>query len=87
MAAIEIYSTMFCPYCYRAKRLLDQKGIAYTEIDVAMDAARRKEMIARSGGRTSVPQIFIDGRHIGGSDELHQLERTGELARLLEGRG
>jgi glutaredoxin 3 len=79
MARVEIYSTMFCGYCARAKGLLDRKGVAYVNIDVIEDSARRDEMIARSGGRQTVPQIFIDSEHIGGSDELLALERAGKL--------
>lgn len=83
MAEIEIYATMFCPFCYRAKRLFDDKGVAYREIDVTMRPDRRREMAERAGGRTSVPQIFIGDRHIGGSDELYALEAAGELDPLL----
>jgi len=79
MAKVEIYSTLFCPYCARAKSLLEKKGVAYTNIDVMEDTARRDEMIERAGGRHTVPQIFIDGEHIGGSDELYALERAGAL--------
>ena len=79
MAEVELYTTMFCPYCTRARLLLDRKGVAYTEIDINEEPARRDEMIRRAGGRTSVPQIFINGEHIGGSDELAALERAGEL--------
>ena len=85
MAKIEIYSTLFCPYCSRAKRLLDQKGVDYTDIDVIADTSKRGEMIRRAGGRSSVPQIFIDGTHIGGCDELYALERQGRLDALLKG--
>lgn len=83
MAEIEIYTTPFCPYCWRAKRLLSQKGIAFTEIDLWQEPARRAEMVERAGGRSTVPQLFIDGRAIGGSDELAALEAAGELDRLL----
>jgi glutaredoxin 3 len=83
MAVIEIYTTPFCPYCWRAKRLLEKKGVAFTELDVLLDAERRAEMMARTEGRTSVPQIFIDGRAIGGSDELVALEASGDLDALL----
>jgi glutaredoxin 3 len=79
MARVEIYSTMFCGYCARAKGLLDKKGVAYEDIDVIEDPGKRKEMLARAGGRQTVPQIFIDGEHIGGSDELLALERAGKL--------
>jgi len=83
LALIEIYSTLFCPYCARAKSLLAKKGVAFENIDVIEEPRRREEMIARAGGRTSVPQIFIDGKHIGGSDELHALDRAGKLDTLL----
>ncbi|HEX2887091.1 glutaredoxin 3 [Vineibacter terrae] len=82
MAKIEIYTTPFCGYCARAKALLDSKGAAYDERDVMMDADARAEMRARSN-RTTVPQIFIDGRHIGGSDELAALDAAGKLDPLL----
>ncbi len=83
MALVEIYSTMFCPFCWRAKKLLKKRGVEYAEIDVMANSARRSEMVARANGRDTVPQIFIDGRHIGGSDELAALERSGELEALL----
>ena len=83
MAQVELYTTMWCPYCARAKALLDRKGVAYTEIDIYQEPNRRPEMIQRAGGRTSVPQIFIDGDHIGGSDELVALDRAGGLDRKL----
>ena len=83
MAKIEIYTTMICPYCYRAKHLLDERQAPYTEIDVMADSKRRAEMIQRAGGRTSVPQIFINGEHVGGSDELYALDRAGRLAPML----
>jgi glutaredoxin 3 len=79
MAEVELYTTIFCPFCARARTLLERKGVAYTEIDIIEEPARRDEMIQRSGGRTSVPQIFINGEHIGGSDELAALESDGEL--------
>ena len=79
MARIEVYSSYFCPYCARAKALLEQKGVAFEEIDLLAQPNRRAEMIARAGGRTSVPQIFIDGEHIGGSDDLHALDKAGQL--------
>jgi glutaredoxin 3 len=78
-----VYSQPFCGYCSAAKRLLTAKGAAYTEIDVMAEAGRRAEMMERSGGRRTVPQIFIDGRHIGGYDDLSALDKTGELDRLL----
>jgi glutaredoxin 3 len=79
MAKIELYTTMWCPYCARAKALLEKKGAAYTEIDVMEEPNRRGEMVKRAGGRTTVPQIFIDGEHIGGSDDLVALDRAGRL--------
>jgi glutaredoxin 3 len=79
MAEVELYTTPFCPYCVRARALLERKGIAYTDIDIIREPALRIEMVRRAGGRTSVPQIFIDGEHIGGSDELSALDRNGEL--------
>lgn len=79
MAQVEIYSTMFCPYCARAKALLERKGVAFVNIDVMEDTSRRDEMVRRAGGGQTVPQIFIDGEHIGGSDELAALDRAGKL--------
>ena len=80
---IEIYTSPFCGYCFRAKHLLDGKGLAYTEISVIGDPEARAEMVQRANGRTSVPQIFIGGTHVGGSDELYALERAGKLDPLL----
>lgn len=85
MAEVVVYSSPFCPYCARAKKLLDQKGIAYEEIDVFSNPSRRREMTEKAEGRTSVPQIFIDGKGIGGSDELHALDRAGKLDPMLAG--
>jgi glutaredoxin 3 len=82
MAKIEIYTTPFCGYCARAKGLLDKKGAAYEEMDVMMDEKKRTEMRERSK-RSTVPQIFINGQHIGGSDELAALEQAGKLDPLL----
>ena len=83
MAKVEIYTTMFCPYCARARALLQKKGASYIEYDIEAETALREEMIRRAGGRSTVPQIFIDGAHIGGSDELAALDRAGQLdARL-----
>jgi glutaredoxin 3 len=82
MAKIEMFTTPFCGYCARAKALLDSKGAAYDERDVMMDDKARAEMRARTN-RTSVPQIFIDGAHIGGSDELAALDAAGKLDPLL----
>ena len=84
MAKVEIYSSMLCGFCYRAKKLLEQKGVDFTEIDVMVNPKRRAEMVERSGGRTSVPQIFIDDRHIGGCDELFALESSQKLDALLQ---
>lgn len=78
-----VYSSPFCGFCGSAKRLLTRKGAAFTEIDVLFDPKRKLEMIERSGGRQTVPQIFIDGRHIGGYDDLSALDQRGELDPLL----
>jgi glutaredoxin 3 len=83
MPKIEIYTQPFCGYCYRAKKLLDDKGVEYEEIDVMEHPARRGEMIERSDGRTSTPQIFIDGKGIGGCDDMVALNRAGALDALL----
>jgi len=83
MAKIEIYTKAFCPYCTRAKRLLADKGVAFDEFDITMGGPKRKEMIQRAQGRSTVPQIFIDDRHIGGSDDLAALERDGKLDPLI----
>lgn len=83
MARVEIYTKFFCGYCSRAKRLLEDKGVQYEEYDITMGGPKRQEMLERSGGRSTVPQIFIDGRHIGGSDDLAALDRKGELDPLL----
>lgn len=82
MAAVVIYSTPWCPYCIRAKRLLNEKGAAFTDIDVSGDPALRQEMIQRSG-RSTVPQIWIGEQHVGGCDELYALERQRRLDELL----
>jgi glutaredoxin 3 len=83
MKRVEIYTTPICGYCMRAKRLLDQKGVDFTEIDVMGNPEKRAEMVQRSGGGRTVPQIFIDGAPIGGCDELHALERGGKLDSML----
>jgi glutaredoxin 3 len=80
---VEIYTRAFCGYCYRAKRLLDSKGIEYQEHEVFFGGPEKEAMIERSGGRTTVPQIFIDDRHIGGCTELMELESRGKLDELL----
>ena len=84
MAKVEMYATMWCPYCARARALLEKKGVRFTECDIDEEPRRRDEMIRRSAGRTSVPQIFIDGEHIGGSDEMAALDRAGRLDPKLE---
>lgn len=83
MRTVEIYVKTFCPYCVRAERLLEAKGIAFTEYVIDMDPGKRQEMIQRANGRTTVPQIFIDGLHVGGCDDLYALEREGKLNALL----
>lgn len=83
MAKIEIYSKFTCPYCYRAKSLLSSKGVQFEEIEVSMGGELRAEMMRRSGGRNTVPQIFIDGEHVGGSDDLAALDRDGKLDPML----
>jgi len=83
VAKVEVYTTSYCPYCIRAKSLLKSKGVAFEEIDVAGDPALREKMIELSGGRRTVPEIFINGRIIGGYDELRALEAAGRLDKLL----
>lgn len=83
MAEVIVYSGPACPYCVRAKELLKRKGIAFTEYNVKEDAARLDEMLAKSNGRRTIPQIFINGQHIGGSDDLHALDAKGGLDPLL----
>lgn len=83
MATIEIYTKAFCGYCAQAKALLARKGATYEEYDITMGGPRRAEMIERSGGRLTVPQIFIDGAHIGGCDDILALDRSGGLDPLL----
>lgn len=87
VAEVEIYTTPFCLYCHRAKALLERKGAAFTEIDVMMSPGKRAEMRERAGGGNTVPQVFIDGRHIGGSDELVDLDLDGRLDDLLAAAG
>jgi len=79
MAEVELYTTMYCPYCTRARALLQRKGVAFVDIDIAEHPERRGEMVRRASGRTTVPQIFIDGEHIGGCDDLMALDRAGRL--------
>ena len=83
MSKIEIYTKFTCGFCFRAKALLEGKDASFEETDITMGGAKREEMIQRSGGRTTVPQIFIDERHVGGCDELYALERAGKLDPLL----
>ena len=83
MKHVTVYTTPICPYCVRAKALLGKKGVAYNEVDVMMDAKARDEMLAKSGGARTVPQIFIGETHVGGCDELYALERDGKLDPLL----
>lgn len=83
MAAVTMYSTRYCPFCIRAKQLLDAKGVAYEEISVDGDAGLRTEMMQKSG-RNTVPQIWIADKHVGGCDELWSLERSGQLDTLLQ---
>jgi glutaredoxin 3 len=85
MPKIEIYTKAFCPYCSRAEALLRSKGVEFEEFDITMGGPKRSEMLSRANGRTTVPQIFIDGRHVGGSDDLAALDRSGELDTLLAG--
>ena len=85
MAQVELYTTPICPFCHRAKQLLDRKGATFTEINVMLNPGTRAKMRERAGGAHTVPQIFIDGRHIGGCDELYALDRKGGLDPLLSG--
>ncbi len=84
MPPIIVYSTLLCPYCHRAKALLRQKGVDFTEIDVGMDAEKRSEMTKRAG-RHTVPQIFVGDKHVGGCDDLYALDDQGKLDSLLSG--
>lgn len=81
---VEIYTWTTCPFCIRAKALLDRKGVQYTEYVLDGDEPGRMKMAQRANGRRSVPQIFIDGKHIGGCDDIHALDRAGELDPLLQ---
>jgi glutaredoxin 3 len=85
MPDIVVYTKPGCPYCHMAKNLLARKGVNFSEIDISRERDRRPEMIARANGRTTVPQIFIGSVHVGGSDDLHALERAGKLDPLLQG--
>ncbi len=83
MNDVVIYTTMLCPYCSHAKRILREHDVEFEEIDVTFEAVQRREMTARAGGRTSVPQIFFGDQHIGGCDDLFALQQSGELSTLL----
>ena len=83
MSGVVMYSSMFCPYCSMAKRLLESKGVDYEEISVDLEGALRAEMMARANGRHTVPQIFVGEHHVGGFDDLYALEQAGELDPLL----
>jgi len=83
MAKVTVYTRAFCPYCVRALRLLDAKGADFIEIDAGMDASKKQEMVQRSGGARTFPQIFVGDTHIGGCDEMMALERAGKLDPLL----
>ena len=83
MAKVVMYTTQVCPYCVQAKRLLNRKGIVFEEIDVSGDPELRRTMIQKAGGRLTVPQIFVDDRHIGDCDGIYTLERAGKLDALL----
>jgi glutaredoxin 3 len=83
LAEIVVYTKPGCPYCYAALSLLKKKGAEYTEIVASNDPEKKAEMVERSGGRATFPQIFIDGKHVGGSDDIHALDRKGELDPLL----
>jgi glutaredoxin 3 len=84
MPTVTIYTKPYCSYCFRAVALLEQKGVAFTEIEAGFDPEKRQEMIHRSGGSATFPQIFIGDRHIGGCDELVALERSGQLDPMLQ---
>ncbi|MBF0435284.1 MAG: glutaredoxin 3 [Magnetococcales bacterium] len=83
MLEVEIYSTTVCPYCVRAKQLLDKKEVAYREINLTKNPELRDEMLRRANGKRTVPQIFINGQHVGGCDDLYALESSGQLDPLL----
>ena len=85
MATVELYTAPICPFCHATKRLLDSKGVSYSDADVMVDPSRRAEMMQRANGGRTVPQIFINGAHVGGNAELQALERAGKLDALLNG--
>lgn len=83
MKNVEIYTSPLCGFCHAAKRLLSRKSVSFTEIDVTRQPEKRQEMMQRANGRHTVPQIFIDGTHVGGCDDLYALERAGKLDPML----
>ncbi|MEO5340707.1 MAG: glutaredoxin 3 [Magnetococcus sp. MYC-9] len=83
MAEVILYTTTVCPFCVRAKSLLQKRGAPYQEINLTDHPERREEMIEKAGGRRTVPQIFINGRHVGGCDDLYELETEGTLEKML----
>ncbi|MFQ3302143.1 MAG: glutaredoxin 3 [Planktomarina sp.] len=83
MSIVELYTSPYCGYCHAAKRLLTSKSTTFQEIDISRDPGRRSEMLARANGERTVPQIFINDKHIGGCDELYALERSGKLGAML----
>ncbi len=83
MPPVTIYTKAWCPYCRAAKELLDQKGVEFTEFEITREPGKRQEMMQKSGGRSTVPQIFIGERHVGGCDDLYALDSRGELDQLL----
>ena len=85
MQSVEIYTSPLCGFCHAAKRLLTQKGVSFAEVDLSRQPNRRAEMLAKSGGKHTVPQIFVGTTHVGGCDELYALERSGKLDPLLAG--
>ncbi len=85
MVSVEMFTTAVCPYCVAAKNLLKQKGFDYTEIRIDLDPLRRDEMLSRTGGRRSVPQIFVNGVHVGGFEDLVAADRSGKLAEIAAG--
>jgi len=85
MQSVEIYTSPLCGFCHAAKRLLTQKGVSFAEVDLSRQPDRRAEMLAKSGGKHTVPQIFVGTTHVGGCDELYALERSGKLDPLLAG--
>jgi glutaredoxin 3 len=84
MPSITIYTKSWCPYCAAAKKLLSEKGVEFTEIDIEAKPDKRQDMIQKAGGRTTVPQVFIGDRHVGGCDDLYDLDDKGQLEPLLE---